>query len=345
MNEAGFGFTAPAVTFTGGNPTPGFDGHGRASGGVDNVTLVDGGTGYTIQPIVEFSLPDLPGGTQATGTATMDANGVVDGVDRGDPGLRLHVGPDGHDHRRAAGPVGQPVADPAVVDRHDRHRPDRRHLRRPGLRLRAHRDDHRHRRHRSTRARARPPTVAVKGAVTAITVTAPGAGYLTPGLKKFVDTLAGLGPTAANDLGKYIPVAVPDTTTYPGADYYEIAVVQYRQKFHTDLPATLLRGYVQLSTSVVPGNQVPLSNANLDPARRRTPALMPDGAQASASTTPLPRPDDHRQPRTGRSGSCSATCCRPASPGTCSCRSTRRSWAPAWGRTRSCSTPTASRST
>ena len=73
-------------------------------------------------------------------------------------------------------------------------------------------------------------TVAVKGAVTGITVTSPGAGYLTPGLKKFVDTLPGLGPTAANDLGQYIPVAVPDTTTYPGTDYYEIAVVQYRHE-------------------------------------------------------------------------------------------------------------------
>ena len=102
------------------------------------------------------------------------------------------------------------------------------------------------------------------GAVTAINVTNPGAGYITPGLKKFVDTLPGLGPTAANNLGQYIPVAVPDTTTYPGSDYYEIAVVQYRMKFHRDLPATLLRGYVQLSTSVVPGNHVPLSNANFE---------------------------------------------------------------------------------
>jgi len=40
-------------------------------------------------------------------------------------------------------------------------------------------------------------------------------------------------------------------------------------KFHSQLPATLLRGYVQLSTSVVPGNQVALSNANLNP-------LLPD---------------------------------------------------------------------
>src|SRR5665647_1790538 len=87
-------------------------------------------------------------------------------------------------------------------------------------------------------------TVAVRGAVTGITVNVAGAGYLTPGLKKFVDTLPGLGSENANDLGQYIPVAVPDTTTYPGTDYYEIAVVQYRMKFHQDLPPTLLRGYV-----------------------------------------------------------------------------------------------------
>ena len=115
-------------------------------------------------------------------------------------------------------------------------------------------------------------TVAVLGAVTAVNVTNPGAGYLTPGLKKFVRTrCAGLGPSAPNNLGEYIPVAVPDTTTYPGTDYYEIGVVQYRQKFSSQLPATLLRGYVQLSTSVVPGNHVALSNANLDPAVAATP--------------------------------------------------------------------------
>ena len=109
-------------------------------------------------------------------------------------------------------------------------------------------------------------TIAAKGAVSAINVTAAGAGYITPGLKKFVDTLPGLGPLAANNYGEYIPVAVPDTTTYPGADYYEIAVVQYRQQFSSQLPATLLRGYVQLSTAVVPGAHVQLTNAVLNSA-------------------------------------------------------------------------------
>ena len=78
-----------------------------------------------------------------------------------------------------------------------------------------------------------------------------------------MDTLAGMGPDKANSLGQYIPTAVPDTTTYPGTDYYEIGLVQYRQQFSSQLPATLLRGYVQLSTTVVPGKQAALSNANL----------------------------------------------------------------------------------
>ena len=71
-------------------------------------------------------------------------------------------------------------------------------------------------------------------------------------MRKFVDTLPGLN--AANDLGNMIPVAVPDTTTFPGSDYYEISLVQFRQQLHKDLPpvaaggksgGTMIRGYVQ----------------------------------------------------------------------------------------------------
>jgi len=101
-------------------------------------------------------------------------------------------------------------------------------------------------------------------ALSPLPVVDPVTGAISGGIKKFVDTLPGLGPNAKNNLGQYLPVAVADTTSYPGSDYYEIAVVQYRQKMHSDLPATLLRGYVQLSTSVVPGSQLPLSNALVD---------------------------------------------------------------------------------
>ena len=78
------------------------------------------------------------------------------------------------------------------------------------------------------------------------------------GMRKFMDTLPGLTSAGANNLLQYLPLAVSDTTTYPGSDYYEIAVVQYSEKLHTDLPPTTLRGYVQISTTVVPGAHIQL---------------------------------------------------------------------------------------
>jgi len=100
------------------------------------------------------------------------------------------------------------------------------------------------------------------------------------GIRKFVDGLPGIGEASANNLGQYIPVAERDFTTYPGSDYYEIAVVQYTEKMHSDLPPTKLRGYVQLSTSVVPGKQVPLFNTD------GSPILLPNGSQALAVDNP-----------------------------------------------------------
>jgi FtsP/CotA-like multicopper oxidase with cupredoxin domain len=86
------------------------------------------------------------------------------------------------------------------------------------------------------------------GAVSAIAVTNPGSGY--GGIRKFVDSLPGLGSAGANDLGQYIPVAVPDTTSFPGADYYVIELGQYSEQLNKDLPSTLLRGYHQVDTGV-----------------------------------------------------------------------------------------------
>ncbi|MEY2445200.1 MAG: hypothetical protein QOE00_1780, partial [Ilumatobacteraceae bacterium] len=292
--ESGFGFAAPSVSITGGNPTPGFEAVAVASGGVDDITLATGGSGYLIQPIVTISLPNLANGLQATATATMDANGIVNGIAVVDPGSGYTSAPsitiiDG-------APANPQPTTPAVavatigIAQIDVTSGGQGYDTAPAVAI----NDTVGVADKGASAIA---TVAVRGAVTAITVTAPGAGYLTPGLKKFVDTLAGLGPTAANNLGNYIPVAVPDTTTYPGADYYEIALVQYRQKFASSLPATLLRGYVQLSTSVTRtftdattgaalDLQVALTNANLDPALPSSPVLLPDGSQAVGVDTP-----------------------------------------------------------
>jgi FtsP/CotA-like multicopper oxidase with cupredoxin domain len=75
----------------------------------------------------------------------------------------------------------------------------------------------------------------------------PTTGAVSGGIRKFVDTLPGLGAANANDLGQYIPVAVPDTTTYPGSDYYVIELGQYSERMHKDLLPTMLRGYRQLN--------------------------------------------------------------------------------------------------
>jgi FtsP/CotA-like multicopper oxidase with cupredoxin domain len=102
----------------------------------------------------------------------------------------------------------------------------------------------------------------------------------SPPLHKFVDALPGLGPNNKNALGQYIPIAAPDTTTYPGSDYYEIAVVEYTEKMHSELPPTTNRGYVQLSTSVVPGNKVPLTKDGTKPI------LLSNGTQAMVVDKP-----------------------------------------------------------
>ncbi len=67
-------------------------------------------------------------------------------------------------------------------------------------------------------------------------------------------------PGNVNGNGQCIPVAIPDITTYPGSDYYEIDIVQFREQMHSYFPAinnadptlataggTLLRGYRQMN--------------------------------------------------------------------------------------------------
>jgi FtsP/CotA-like multicopper oxidase with cupredoxin domain len=104
----------------------------------------------------------------------------------------------------------------------------------------------------------------------AATATIGGPFDVGSGIRKFIDKVPGLYPAGANLLGQYIPVAVADTTTYPGSDYYEIALVEYNETMHSDLPPTRHRGYVQLATLVVPG-AIPLVQPD------GTPIFMPDG--------------------------------------------------------------------
>ena len=119
---------------------------------------------------------------------------------------------------------------------------------------------------------------------TGATATPVMGGALTGGIRKFIDSLPGLTAAGANDLGNYIPVGIPDTTTFPGCDYYEIALVKYTQKLSTDLPATLLNGYVQLETPALVAlglsGHVALTNPD------GTPILKADGTQAYGVTKP-----------------------------------------------------------
>jgi FtsP/CotA-like multicopper oxidase with cupredoxin domain len=73
----------------------------------------------------------------------------------------------------------------------------------------------------------------------------------SPIIQKFLDGLPGLTQAAANNLGQYIPIATADTTTFAGSDYYEIALIEYSEQMHSQLPLTRLRGYLQLETPVV----------------------------------------------------------------------------------------------
>jgi len=87
------------------------------------------------------------------------------------------------------------------------------------------------------------------GPGTGAAATANLGGLLSGGLKKFVDSLAGINPATPNTLNQWIPVAIPDKLAYPGSDYYEIAVGEFSQKFHRDLDPTKLRGYRQVNTN------------------------------------------------------------------------------------------------
>lgn len=96
-------------------------------------------------------------------------------------------------------------------------------------------------------------TVGPGGVITGITLSAGGSGYtLTGGIRKFVDSLPGLGPDNRNNLGNFIPIAVKDSTKYTGSDYYQIGLKQYNQRLHSDLPPTTLRGYADLQGDGIP---------------------------------------------------------------------------------------------
>ena len=270
VTAAGSGYSGLAATVTG-------DGAGAGvtpSGGVDAVALTDGGAGYTM-PTVLIDLPDDPNGTRAAGHVEQAdlVGGVVQKVTVDDPGSGYTTAPG---VRILDGTLADPISGstPAAATAT---------LKLVGLAV-----DVPGSGYTAATVAVTDPTgsgTGATGAVTtdvgsleSVTVTNAGSGYLTAGMKKFQDVLPvtcdpkadGSGcPAIAQVQGtdaamgpanKFIPLAVPEAKTYNGkvADEYVIGLVQYRTKFSSDLPATLVRGYVQLSTTAVPGQHVTL---------------------------------------------------------------------------------------
>ena len=118
----------------------------------------------------------------------------------------------------------------------------------------------------------------------------PQGGASGAALQKFVNGLPGLGATNANNLGQYMPVANPDTTTFPGCDYYVIGVSEHQEQMHSNLPGTgygkgtHVRGYYQINsgTSGATDNSAhylgPVIVAHVDrPVRVRYRNMLPAG--------------------------------------------------------------------
>jgi len=275
---AGSGYTSFDVALADGGGT---GATAIGSGGVDAITITDGGSGYTM-PTVDFDLPDDPTGTQARAHVPMIANGdAEDGMDANGTITTVIVDDPGSGYTTAPaaairnGTQFDPIAlgtdgSPAVVT--------------TTLKLTAVNVVDFGANYTSA------PTVTVTdpqgagtgaaalaltdvGAITAITVDTAGDGYLTKGMRKFVDDLPGTctPPDCPTDpAAKFIPNAVPEAKKYADpsgqeieADEYVIGLVQYRTRFSSDLPGgTLVRGYVQLETTANAGisQHVPLFN-------------------------------------------------------------------------------------
>jgi len=276
VNQFGSGYTAPVVTISGGNGT---GGAATAYGRVDQVTVVDGGIGYTF-PTVEFDLPDAPDGIQAKGHALYDASGTITAVIVDSPGSGYATAPAVSIHNgtlfdpiallpggRLAKATSSMFISSIVLDAFGTS-----YSKAPDVTITD-----------PTGSGATATAQLDNGAITAIDVTKAGTGYVTPGgIRKFVDGLPGLDKAGMNNLGQYLPTAVPDTTTFPNTDYFVIALVQYREKMHTDLPPTLLREYVQLilldpgqdAQACIDAGGVPLVTDLLVGTKQ---TLMPDG--------------------------------------------------------------------
>ena len=254
VDAPGAGYVRPVVSITGGGATTAAT--ATVYGGIDAVQLANAGTGYTM-PTVDIDAPDDPNGIQATAHAEWNLQtGVITDIVVDNPGSGYSSAPnvvirDGTLMDPIAGGLGASATATlkvlsVVLDTFGAG-----YTSAPTVTI----SDA-----IGAGAGATATAAIATGGVTAINVTAPGTGYVgTGGIKKFQDDLPGLyvpngtAPAAAQvhpDRRAGSPRVYLDPKGRSiKADEYEIALVQYRTKFNTDLPATLVRGYVQLETA------------------------------------------------------------------------------------------------
>ncbi len=314
----GADYTLPSVSISGGGAST--TATATAYGSVDSLTLDNPGEGY-FSPFVDFDSPDDTNGTQAKAHVTFDTNtGIITGIIIDNPGSGYASAPnvvirDGallRQSNRRARNIAQAIkvqainlmqADPISLDQiRDAIQATMNASVTATISITSVNVDTYGAGYTST------PTVIISevgsggigsgatasaltdsGAVTSINLVSGGSGYVTAGgIKKFQDGLPRLcdpsipGSCVPTNIGQYLPLAVPDTTTFPGTDYYVIGLIQYRERLSSSLPAdgTLLREYVQLETAdnASWSKSIALQTDLLDGTKVNT--LMPNGSQA-----------------------------------------------------------------
>ena len=299
VDAAGAGYSNPVVTITGGGATT--DATATAFGGVDAVNLTAAGFGYSF-PTVDFDMPDDPNGVQATGHVLCDVANCTP-LNPGDPITIMSVVVDnpGSGYIKAPNVVIRDgtLFDPInggtgatatatlsilsiTVDTFGAG-----YTSAPSVTITDSAG--------GTGSGALATAFTDVGGVTSVAVTNPGQGYVTAGgIKKFVDPLPGLcvPPACTSYLvdptAKYIPLGVPQQKDYNGvvADEYVIGLVQYRTRFSSSLPPTLVRGYVQLETAdnAAISQHYPLTNELMDGTQ--VPVMKSDGVTQWLGVTP-----------------------------------------------------------
>ena len=250
VDAPGAGYSKPSVAISGGGATT--DATATAYGSVDAVAITDGGTGYTF-PTIDFDMPDDPNGVQAKAHVASTALGdAVDGMDANGHITSIVIDELGSGYASAPkviirdGTLFDPITPPAgttfteatasatiAIDSIGVDTLGAGYTSAPTVTI-TETDPN------GAGAGAAATATIDTGAISTITVTAPGSAYITAdGIKKFTDALpgvcdpAGLAAPACPTTGtdKYVPLGVPDTTSYANSDTYVIAVVQYKMQF------------------------------------------------------------------------------------------------------------------